>query len=56
VVRTQEAKKLMVQAGVVKNSKNAYKMVYNLVKNTDEFQSTGTRGEYRLIERIPVLQ
>jgi hypothetical protein len=55
IVRTNEAKELMVHAGVVKNSKNAYKMVYNLIKNSDEFQPTGTPGEYRLTEATPSL-
>lgn len=56
IVRTNEAKDLMVEAGVVANTKNAYKMVYNLIKNSDEFQPTGVRGEYRLTEAIPSLQ
>jgi len=55
IVRTLEAKDLMVKAGVVKDSKNAYKMVYNLIKTSDEFQPTENRGEYRLIETQPPL-
>lgn len=57
LVRTNDAKELMMQAGVMKKSKNAYKMVYNLLKNSDEFQPSGNPGEYRLIEAMqPLLQ
>jgi hypothetical protein len=57
LVRTLEAKDLMVKAGVMKDSKNAYKMVYNLIKNSEDFEPTGNRGEYRMTEAVrPVVQ
>jgi hypothetical protein len=54
-VRTLEAKDLMVQAGILKDGKNSYKMVYNLIKNSEEFTPTDVRGEYYLTEKQPSL-
>jgi hypothetical protein len=48
IIRTGDAKDLMVQARIMKDSKNAYKMVYNLIRGMEDFESTGTRGEYRM--------
>lgn len=55
IVRTGEAKDLMIAARIMKETKNAYKMVYNLIRNMEEFQPTDNRGEYRLIDTRPVV-
>lgn len=52
ILRTGEAKDLMIAAKIMRDTKNAYKMVYNLIRNMEEFQPTDNRGEYRLTEAV----
>jgi len=47
IVRAQEAKRLMIQAEVMKDTKNATHMVHNAIITSERFERIG-RGEYRL--------
>ncbi len=49
VIKSREAKKLMIRAGVMSETKNASRMVHNAIKSTNRFVSIGP-GEYRLKE------
>jgi hypothetical protein len=66
-VRTQEAKRLMIKAGIMSNTKNSTNMAHNAINRIDKFERIGP-GEYRLkaesqkgsdepertVERLPV--
>jgi len=47
IVRTQEAKRLMIKAGIMKQSKNSTNMAHNAINRTDKFERVSP-GEYRL--------
>jgi hypothetical protein len=47
VVKAQDAKRLMIQAGVMRDTKNSTHMVHNAIINSDRFDRIG-RGEFRL--------
>jgi hypothetical protein len=47
VVRTQEAKRLMIKAGIMSNTKNSTNMAHNAIKRTEMFDKVSP-GEYRL--------
>jgi hypothetical protein len=51
IVRAQEAKRLMITAGVMRDTKNATHMVHNAIISSERFDRIG-RGEYRL--RVPM--
>jgi len=53
IVRTQEAKRLMITAGVMRDTKNATHMVHNAIISSERFVRIG-RGEYRLRVPAPV--
>ncbi|SRR5712692_1721683 len=45
----QEAKDIMIRAGVMRNTKNSTHMVHGAIARSEAFERIG-RGEYRLIE------
>ncbi len=47
VVRTQEAKRLMIKAGIMSRTKNSNNMAHNAIKRTERFERVSP-GEYRL--------
>ncbi|MGA2416980.1 MAG: hypothetical protein ABSF59_21185 [Candidatus Sulfotelmatobacter sp.] len=49
VVRSQDAKRLMISAGVMKATKNSSRMVHNAIKSANLFEPIAP-GEYRLKE------
>ncbi|HET9308796.1 MAG TPA: hypothetical protein VFO46_22465 [Candidatus Sulfotelmatobacter sp.] len=50
VIKAQDAKQIMIRAGVMKNTKNSTHMVHNAIISSERFDRIG-RGEYRL--RVP---
>jgi hypothetical protein len=49
IVRTQEAKGLMIKAGIMSRTKNSTNMAHNAINRTDKFERIAP-GEYRLKE------
>jgi hypothetical protein len=49
IVRTQDAKRLMIKAGIMSPTKNATNMAHNAIKRSDKFDWVSP-GEYRLKE------
>ena len=47
VVRTQEAKQLMIKAGIMSKTKNSTNMAHNAIKRTGRFERVSP-GQYRL--------
>ena len=47
LVKTQEAKRLMIVAGIMRPTKNSTGVTYNLIKRSEKFVRVGP-GEYRL--------
>jgi hypothetical protein len=47
IVRSQDAKRLMIRAGIMRETRNSSRMVHNAIKGTNLFDSIGP-GEYRL--------
>jgi len=47
IVRTQEAKRLMIKAGIMSETKNSTNMAHNAINRIDKFERIGP-GEYRL--------
>lgn len=47
IVRTQEAKRLMIKAGIMKDTENSTNMAHNAINRIDKFERIGP-GEYRL--------
>jgi len=54
VVRTQEAKRLMIKAGIMSRTKNSTNMAHNAIHRTGRFERVSP-GEYRLKEGRPKL-
>ena len=53
IVRTQQAKRLMIKAGIMSPTKNATNMAHNAIKRSDKFDWVSA-GEYRLkAARLP---
>ena len=50
--KANEAKKLMLRAGLISNPKNASNIVYSLIKKSEAFQRI-SKGVYRLKEYTP---
>lgn len=46
-IKAQEAKRLMIQAGVMRDTKNSTHMVHNAIITSERFERIG-RGEFRL--------
>lgn len=46
-VKAQEAKRLMIKAGIMKPTKNATNMTYSVIRRSDLFERVGP-GKYRL--------
>jgi hypothetical protein len=51
-VRTQEAKRLMIKAGIMSPTKNATNMAHNAIQRSEKFDWVSP-GEYRLKEAKP---
>jgi hypothetical protein len=49
IVRTQEAKRLMIKAGIMSPTRNATNMAHNAINRSDKFERINP-GEYRLKE------
>jgi hypothetical protein len=49
LIRTQDAKRLMIKAGIMSDTKNATSMTFRAITQTDRFEHVGP-GEYRLKE------
>jgi hypothetical protein len=47
ILRTQDAKRLMIKAGIMRETKNSTNMAHNAIKRTDMFERVSP-GEYRL--------
>jgi hypothetical protein len=47
IVRAQEAKRLMIKAGIMRNTKNATNMTHNVFSRSDRFERIGP-GEFKL--------
>lgn len=47
VVKAQDAKRLMIEAGIMKNTKNSTRMVHNAIINSERFDRIAP-GEFRL--------
>jgi hypothetical protein len=47
IIKAQDAKQLMIHAGVMRDTKNSTHMVHNAIINSDRFERIG-RGEFRL--------
>jgi hypothetical protein len=52
IVRTQEAKRLMIKAGIMSVTKNSTNMAHNAIKRSGRFDWVSA-GEYRLKEAKP---
>lgn len=52
VVRTQEAKRIMIKAGIMSKTKYSTNMAHNAIKRTEKFERVSP-GEYRLKEIEP---
>ena len=50
-LKVTEAKRLMLQAGLFQNSKNASQIIYNVIKRSDVFERVNP-GVYRLKTRL----
>lgn len=50
-VKAQEAKRIMIQAGVMRETKNSTNIIHAVILRSDLFERTGTPGEYRLKEQ-----
>jgi len=55
VITAQDAKRIMIQAGVLKEGKNSTHMVHNAIISSEKFDRVG-RGEYRLKNDSPLAQ
>lgn len=53
IVRTQDAKRLMIKAGIMSRTKNSTNMAHNAIKRTGLFERISP-GEYRLIKNSSV--
>lgn len=49
IVRAQDAKRLMIRAGIMSQTKNSTNMTHNAILRTDKFERVAP-GEYRLKE------
>jgi hypothetical protein len=47
IVRTQEAKRIMIKAGIMSRTKNSTNMAHNAIKRSERFEKVSP-GEYRL--------
>ena len=47
IIKAQEAKRMMIQAGIMRDTKNSTHMVHNAIITSDRFERIG-RGEFRL--------
>lgn len=54
IVRTQEAKRLMIKAGIMSVTKNSTNMAHNAINRSGKFERISP-GEYRLKECIPLV-
>jgi len=54
VIKAQYAKRLMIEAGIMKNTKNSTRMVHNAIINSERFDRIAP-GEFRLkVVAVPV--
>jgi len=49
IIKVTDAKRLMVQAGLIKNAKNALSMLYTIIARSEKFKKISP-GEYKLID------
>lgn len=52
LVRTQDAKRLMIKAGIMSKTKNSTNMAHNAIQRTGKFERVSP-GEYRLLPDKP---
>ncbi|MGO9402604.1 MAG: hypothetical protein ACLPVW_03935 [Terriglobales bacterium] len=52
VLATKDAKRLLLRSGLMKQTKNASNIIYNVIKRSERFKHVGS-GTYRLVD-IPV--
>lgn len=49
IVKVTDAKRLMIQAGLIKNAKNALSMLYTVIARSEKFERINP-GEYKLVD------
>jgi hypothetical protein len=52
VIRAQEAKRLLIKAGVMRETKNSTNIIHAVILRSDKFERVRP-GEYRLKETVP---
>ena len=52
IVKAQDAKRIMIRAGILRETKNSTNIVHNAIIRGEKFERTG-RGEFRLKETKP---
>jgi hypothetical protein len=49
-LKTKDAARLLLEAGLMRKTKNSYNIAYTVIRRSEKFKPSGIAGEYELIE------